>query len=117
MFCNKCGKNIDSRNICPFCEDGKQSEYLFVSPAKKWPTTEEIPSGNKSFLVAGLLQIFTGAFGLGRFYLKSYKIALFQLLSTVLTLGAGGFIWGFVDVILILSGAVKKDGNGEKLKI
>lgn len=56
---------------------------------------------DKSKLVAGLLQIFLGGFGIGRFYLGYTGLGVAQLLVTIFTCGLGG-IWGFIDGILIL---------------
>jgi Caspase domain/TM2 domain len=60
---------------------------------------------DKRQLMAGLLQIFLGAFGIGRFYTGHTRLALAQILATVATFwvdGLGGVIWGLVDGILIL---------------
>lgn len=56
---------------------------------------------DKSKLVAGLLGIFLGTFGVGRFYTGHTGIAVGQLLVGVLTCGLGG-LWGLIDGILIL---------------
>jgi TM2 domain-containing membrane protein YozV len=56
---------------------------------------------DKSKLVAGLLGIFLGTFGVGRFYTGHTGIAVAQLLVGVLTCGLGG-LWGLIDGILIL---------------
>ncbi|MCL2140776.1 MAG: TM2 domain-containing protein [Dehalococcoidia bacterium] len=69
----------------------------------------------KSRLVAGLLQIFVGFFGIGRFYLGYTGIAVAQLLVSLLTCGLG-FIWPFIDGILILTGSVATDSKGIPLK-
>lgn len=113
MFCNECGKNIENLEICPYCGYGKKNEYLFIHPAKKWYNTEKITSKNISRSIAGLLQLFTGALGLGRFYMKSYRIAVLQILLTLLTFGVGGFLWGVIDGLMILSGKIVLDGTGE----
>ena len=76
-----------------------------------------LPKGDpvKSKIVAGLLSLFLGGVGAGRFYLGFYKLGIFQLIFTVATLGAG-VVWGFVDGILILSGQVLRDARGRPLK-
>lgn len=66
------------------------------------------PLSDKSKTVAGLLQIFVGAFGVGRFYTGHTRTALAQLVVTLLflgigLLGIGGVIWGLVDGIIILA--------------
>ena len=71
-------------------------------------------SGSKSKLVAGLLQIFLGSFGVGRFYLGYVGIGIAQILVTWLTCGFGA-IWPLIDGIMILTGSVKTDANGNPL--
>jgi hypothetical protein len=68
------------------------------------------PYSDKSKLVAGLLQIFVGAFGTGRWYTGSYGIATAQLL----TCGGCG-VWSLIDGILMLIGRVD-DAQGRPLR-
>lgn len=68
----------------------------------------------KSRLVAGLLQIFLGGFGVGRFYLGYTSMGLGQLFTNFLC--GIGYIWAFIDGILILCGQVKTDARGIPLK-
>ncbi|RDB45860.1 TM2 domain-containing protein, partial [Tsukamurella tyrosinosolvens] len=75
---------------------------------------------------AGLLQIFLGGWGIGRFYLGSTSIAVTQLVLTVIgivtsiiligfviLIGVG--IWALVDGIMILTGSVR-DPQGRPLR-
>lgn len=81
---------------------------------------ETVPSripGKTSRFTAGVLQIFAGVLGLGRFYMKSYKTAVCQLVFSLCTLGIGGFVWGFFDGFAILSGKILLDGNGRVMDI
>lgn len=73
------------------------------------------PFSDKQKLVAGLLQIFIGGFGVGRFYLGYNQIAIWQIVVTVVTCGIAGPIWGLVDGILILMGKVP-DPYGRPLR-
>ena len=68
------------------------------------------PYSDKSKLVAGLLQIFVGSFGTGRWYTGSYGIATAQLL----TCGGCG-VWSLIDGILMLMGRVD-DAQGRPLR-
>lgn len=69
---------------------------------------------DKSKIVAGILGILLGGFGVGRFYMGHTKIGVLQLVVSLVTCGIGG-IWGFVDGILILiNGGV--DGQGRPLR-
>lgn len=74
-----------------------------------------LPYSDKSKLAAGLLQIFLGAFGVGRFYMGSIGIAIGQLAVTVVTLGALGWVWPLIDGIVILAGR-PTDSNGLPLR-
>ncbi len=84
------------------------------------------PDPPKSAVAAGLLQLFFGWFGLGRFYVGSLGIALTQLALGILGIGTVVFIvgffilvplsiWTFIDAILMFSGSVK-DKDGRKLR-
>ncbi|WP_019871748.1 TM2 domain-containing protein [Salinispora oceanensis] len=69
---------------------------------------------DKSKIVAGVLQVVLGSFGVGRFYMGHTKIGVLQLIVTLVTCGIGG-IWGVVDGVLILiKGGV--DGQGRPLR-
>lgn len=74
-----------------------------------------MPYSDKQKLVAGLLQIFIGGFGVGRFYMGDTKTAIWQIVVTVLTCGIGA-IWGLIDGIMILAGDNAKDANGLPLR-
>ncbi|MGO4614634.1 NINE protein [Nocardia sp. 2YAB30] len=73
-----------------------------------------VPLSDKQKLIAGLLQIFLGSFGVGRFYLGYTGLGVAQLLVTIVTCGLGG-IWGLIDGIMILVGKVP-DPNGRPLR-
>jgi TM2 domain-containing membrane protein YozV len=72
------------------------------------------PLSDKSKLTAGLLQIFLGGFGVGRFYLGYTTIGVLQLVVTLVTCGLGS-IWGLVDGILVLVDKVP-DAQGRTLR-
>jgi TM2 domain-containing membrane protein YozV len=86
-----------------------------------------LPLSDKSASTAGLLQLFFGLFGVGRFYLDSTQIAVAQLclgvFGTVFTLFCflgfpvllAGVIWAIVDAIMMFTGSVK-DNYGRKLR-
>lgn len=117
MFCPECGKNIENRTVCPYCGHGALPEYAFSAYSEKPSPPDIPPRGGTSRLIAGILQIFTGAFGIGRFYMKSYKIGILQLVLSFVTFGIGGFLWGIFDGISILSGKTVLDGKGNIMDI
>jgi TM2 domain-containing membrane protein YozV len=61
-----------------------------------------LPYSDKSKLVAGLLSIFLGAFGVGRFYTGHTSIAIWQIVATWLTCGLGS-LWPLIDGIIVLA--------------
>lgn len=71
----------------------------------------------KSKLVAGLLGIFLGGFGIHRFYLGFTTIGVVQIVVTLLTCGLGA-LWGTVEGILYLVGAggFTTDADGRPLR-
>jgi len=84
---------------------------MTTPPYQQYP-----PQGvsDKSKIVAGILQILLGGFGVGRFYMGDVKIGVIQLVVTFVTCGFGA-IWGLIDGILILvNGGV--DGQGRPLR-
>ena len=113
MFCKGCGRNIEKNELCPYC--GARQKGTVYPGVDDWKNIEIRSQSKRSMLTAALLQIFLGAFGVGRFYLGYKKIAFLQILATFCTFGIGGFIWGLVDGILILSGREKLDADGKFL--
>ncbi len=69
----------------------------------------------KSKLVAALLGIFLGAWGIHNFYLGDTKKGIIQIVVTIVTCGIGG-LWGLIEGIMILAGSIKTDANGVPLK-
>jgi TM2 domain-containing membrane protein YozV len=60
------------------------------------------PLSDKSKIVAGVLGIALGGFGVGRFYTGHTGMGVAQLLVTIFTCGLGHF-WGLIDGVLILA--------------
>jgi serine/threonine protein kinase len=77
------------------------------------PRTGQVLS-DKSKLTAGLLQIFLGGFGVGRFYTGHAGMAIGQIAVTWLTCGVGA-LWPLIDGIVILCNG-GTDAQGRKLR-
>lgn len=73
-----------------------------------------IPYSDKSKLVAGLLGIFLGVFGVGRFYTGHVGLGVAQILVTWCTFGLGA-IWPLIDGIMVLAGQ-SRDVHGRPLR-
>ncbi|WP_394847695.1 TM2 domain-containing protein [Pendulispora brunnea] len=73
-----------------------------------------LPFSDKSKIIAGILQLLVGAFGVGRFYTGHTTIAILQIVATWLTCGVG-VIWPIVDGIMMLTGKVT-DSQGRPLR-
>ncbi len=73
-----------------------------------------IPYSDKTKMVAGLLQIFLGSFGVGRFYLGYTGLGIAQIAAVWLTCGLGA-VWPLIDGIMMLTGKVP-DAQGRPLR-
>ena len=110
-FCISCGTQMDdSQQFCPSC--GAQQT---AQGGAATTTTTTTSNGGKSKMVAGLLGIFLGAWGIHNFYLGNTGRAIAQILVTIFTCGIGG-LWGFVEGILIFTGNINTDANGNPLE-
>jgi len=98
MYCPKCGKEVpDGGKFCPGCGADAGVAPVAVDDGKDW-------------LVALLLSIFVGEFGVDRFYLGHIGLGVLKLVT-----GGGCGIWWLVDVILIATNSLK-DGQGRPLR-
>lgn len=106
-YCANCGKELtDEQDICLNC-----------GVRVKKSTTSSDPNA-KSKLAAGLFGIFLGAFGVHNFYLGFTGKAVAQLLITVLSCGIlspVSAIWGLIEGIMILTGSINTDAEGNPL--
>jgi TM2 domain-containing membrane protein YozV len=69
------------------------------------------PYSDKSKIVAGILQLFLGYLGIGRFYVGSVGVGIAQLLT------CGGLgIWALIDGIIFLTSNDRKDSQGRVLR-
>ena len=123
MYCSQCGKEIsDASKFCSNCgEPLPENAYVCIKCGVRVGENENNSSVNsnaKSKIAAGLLGIFLGCFGVHNFYLGFTGKAIAQLLITILSCGFLSFvsaIWGLIEGILILTGSINKDAQGNNL--
>ena len=137
MFCNHCGAQMsEGAGFCTQCGTSTGAGASPTGPAPQPPLTPgwtasasgpsssplaPAPGAPKAKLVAALLGIFVGAFGIHRFYLGYNAIGIAQLVLGVLGIVTCGIttlasaIWGLVEGILILTGSINRDAQGRPL--
>lgn len=122
MFCKYCGRETETE-VCEECQKTHNEETIEVEATKvESNNTTSTASAPKSKIVAGLLGIFLGYLGIHNFYLGYKEKAIGQLLLTLVGWIACGIgplaasIWGLIEGILILTGSMDKDADGNPLK-
>lgn len=112
-YCNNCGKPVaPGAAVCLNCGVATGGGSA--------------ANGQKSKLVAGLLGIFLGSFGVHNFYLGYTGKAVTQLVLTIVGfilccvfvgvfVVLGVSIWGLVEGIMLLTGKINTDGKGMPL--
>jgi TM2 domain-containing membrane protein YozV len=128
MHCRNCGKEVNPQAVvcvscgihpfkgikyCQYCgaETNPQQEICIKCGVR---LAKVAPPYAKSKIVAGILGIFLGGFGIHRFYLGYTGIGIIQIIVTIVTCGIG-YLWGFIEGILILTGNINKDAQGNDL--
>jgi TM2 domain-containing membrane protein YozV len=116
-ICVKCGVPAGKGSgFCPNCCQATAPEAVICvnCGVSLEPDKAEI-KGDKSRLVAGLLGILLGSWGIHNFYLGFTKKAIIQIIVSCVTCGVGG-LWGFIEGIMILCNKEGKDAAGNLLK-
>lgn len=132
MFCRNCGASADENaQFCTRCgavlkADDPGSSMPPPSPDAPPPPGSQSasPAGYqpKQKLVAALLGIFLGSFGIHRFYLGYNAIGAIQLaLGLIGIFTCGGTtvvsgVWGIIDAVMILTGSLRTDAQGVPLR-
>lgn len=120
VMCVKCGaqKGVGN-NYCPNCgQPIPVGNQVCMNCGIALNSAKYGQKGTKSKIAAGLLGIFLGAFGVHNFYLGYTGKAVAQLIITVVTCGIASpisAIWGFVEGIMILTGSINTDADGNFL--
>lgn len=119
--CPNCGNVMNNtEEKCRYCGTANPT----YSPVKRIinnvvPDSPKSSNGNystKSRIACGLLQIFLGGLGVGRFYSGHTGIAVAQLILNIFTFGFVGSIWGVIDGIVILANPNFTDSDGRIMK-
>lgn len=122
MYCKDCGKEIEEgKEYCAECEAARNTTTATGTEnvVNENTTNSTQTTSQKSKMAAGLFGIFLGAFGVHNFYLGYTGKAIAQLLITVLscfTLSVVSEIWGLIEGILVLTGSINTDADGNPLK-
>ena len=133
MFCKSCGKEIpEGQELCDECAAKETAETVVETETVENNTSSNAAQSEvvnntdpnaKSKMVAGLLGIFLGWLGIHNFYLGYNTKGLIQLLVSliggVLSCGVATFaisVWGIIEGIMIFTGSINTDANGNPLK-
>ena len=96
------------------------SQNVVVNIGSAQPPNPAYTTGPpKSKVVAGLLALFFGGFGVHRFYLGNVGLGVTMLLLTVLSLGLLSpvvIIWAFIEAIMLFAGGIRTDARGVPLR-
>lgn len=125
-FCTNCGSELESgQDKCQYCgkatNEATTNQNAQVSQEQTVQNNSQTVNNQtqpKSKIAAGLLGIFLGCFGVHNFYLGYTGKAVGQLLITLLSCFVLSFIsgiWGLIEGILILTGSISTDADGNKL--
>lgn len=129
LKCKKCGADVKEYDtICDSCGQPIERQASNTNSSYNGSTSNESYTNQtytsenttvykkpKSKIVAGVLGILVGAFGIHRFYLGYIGIGVIQLVLLFLSCGASS-LWGFIEGILILCGVgITTDADGVQL--
>ena len=138
MYCKNCGHEIDNKAaVCAMCGFAKGSGDKFCSNCQsplikdadfctscgtkieQAPIFEgKVKNTGKSKIAAGIFGILLDSLGIHNFYLGYTGKGILQLLLSVLSCGTLSFvsaIWGLIEGILILTGSINTDAQGNPL--
>ena len=108
-FCPKCGTEIkEGENFCSNCGNAENSTEQVNT------TVTNVKPAGKSKMAAGFLGIFLGGWGIHNFYLGYTNKGIAQIFVTLFTCGFGA-IWGLIEGIMILTGSINTDAEGNPL--
>ena len=120
-MCNSCGTVVDDNfQNCPNCGAVVVAQQTATpnmqQPSYQQPAYQQagVYPEQKSKMAAGLLGIFLGAWGVHNFYLGNTGRGVAQIIVSLVTCGIGS-IWGLIEGIMILTGSINTDAQGNSL--
>ena len=122
-YCSKCGEKVEKTSTKKYCSNcGKALDESITFCPGCGQNINTNSNQIKSKIAAGLLGIFLGGIGVHNFYLGYTSKAITQLLLTLVGWIACGIgpviagVWGLIEGILILTGSINEDANGNRLQ-
>lgn len=106
-FCAECGSSLVDGE---YTQREQSGSYNYNNNQSYGPNQNQ-----KSRVLAGVLGIVLGGYGVHNFYLGFTTKAILQIIVTFVTCGLGA-IWGFVEGILILCHKINVDASNLPLK-
>ncbi len=127
-ICVKCGFAAGSdRRFCPFCGTAAEpGQAVCTSCGNVLPVPID-RSRQKSRMVAGLLALVCGIYGVHNFYLGNTGKAVAQLVMTLIGLFTSWLIigvlpilaasvWAIIEGVMLFTGKIDTDSDGVPLK-
>ncbi len=102
----------------------RYGQVNYIPPQNPWSQTPQGYYGgapepqisSRSKVLAIVLAIVGGAFGIHDFYLGYHKFGIIKIVISVASCGVFSWLWGFIDVIRLATGNLKTDAEGKLLK-
>ena len=103
IYCPRCNApNADTAQVCISCQTPLAGGYQPMQQAyAAGPPAQQIPGAEKK-IVAGILGIVAGSFGIHKFILGYTTEGIIQIVLTFITCGIGGII-GLIEGIIYLT--------------
>jgi TM2 domain-containing membrane protein YozV len=112
-FCSACGARVNALDTAPGKQPLVMPSYTSPLPPDVDPKSG-LPYSHRNKIVAGLLQIFLGGLGIGRFYTGHVGLAVAQILVTIFTCGLG-VLWPLIDGIFLIASDAR-DAEGRPMR-